>query len=320
MKAVVFTTYGPPEVLQLKEVEKPALKDNEILIRIRANAVNSGDWRIRKPDPFAVRFFFGLMKPKKQILGTVFSGEVERTGSRVLRFKVGDEVFGSAGTSFGTYAEYKSLAEDAAVALKPKNLTHEEAAVIPFGGVVALYFLRKANIQPGQKVLVYGASGAVGTAAIQLAKYFGADVTGVCSTANTDMVRSLGADRVIDYTKEDVTRNGQTYDIIFETVNKISVPRAVRSLNKHGVLLLGAAGAPEMLQALWASATTGKKVFMGVISEKSSDMTFLKDVIEQGKMKPVIDRTYRLEQIAEAHHYVERGHKKGNVAITLSGM
>ncbi len=317
MKAIVYTQYGPPEVLQLKEVEKPVPKDNEILIKIKATAVNSGDLRLRKADPFAVRFFFGLTKPKKNILGGVLSGEVEATGNAVKLFKVGDQVFGTTGMSFGAYAEYKCLPESAVLAIKPNNMTYEEATVIPFGGTTALFFIKKANIQSGQKVLINGASGAVGTAAIQLAKYFGAHVTGVCSTANIELVKSLGADAVVDYTKEDFTKNGKMYDVIFDTVDKISFSNSLRTLNKKGILILGASGLSGMLQGLWTSMTSSKKVITGMISEKVEDINFLKGLIEQGKIKAVIDRTYPLAQMAEAHAYVEKGHKKGNVAITL---
>ena len=317
MKAIVYTQYGPPEVLQLKEVEKPVPKDNEILIKIKATAVNSGDLRLRKADPFAVRFFFGLTKPKKNILGGVLSGEVEATGNAVKLFKVGDQVFGTTGMSFGAYAEYKCLPESAVLAIKPNNMTYEEATVIPFGGTTTLFFIKKASIQSGQKVLINGASGAVGTAAIQLAKYFGAHVTGVCSTANIELVKSLGADAVVDYTKEDFTKNGKMYDIIFDTVDKISFSNSLRTLNKKGILILGASGLSGMLQGLWTSMTSSKKVITGMISEKVEDINFLKGLIEQGKIKAVIDRTYPLAQMAEAHAYVEKGHKKGNVAITL---
>lgn len=316
MKAIICTKYGSPEVLQLREVEKPIPKDNEILIKIKATAVNSGDYRIRKADPFAVRFFFGLTKPKN-ILGGVLSGEVESIGKDVKRFKVGDEVFGSIGMSFGAYAEYKCLPENATLAIKPNSFSHEEAAVIPFGGNTALFFIKKAKISKGQKVLIYGASGAVGTAAIQLAKVFGAHVTGVCSGANIDLVKSLGADTVIDYTKEDFTRNGMAYDVIFDTVNKISFSQYLKALTEKGVLILASAGISEMLQGLWISMTSGRKVITGVISENTEDMIFIKQLMEEGKIKSVLDRTYNLEQIAEAHTYVEEGHKKGNVAIKV---
>ncbi len=317
MKAIVYFKYGPPEVLHPADVEKPTPKDNEILIKIKATAVNSGDVRLRKADPFAVRFFFGLTKPKKNILGGVFSGEIEAIGATVKLFKVGDPVFGATGMGFGAYAEYKCLPESAVLALKPNNITHEEAAVIPFGGLTALHFIKKANIQSGQEVLINGASGAVGTAAIQLAKYYGAHVTGVCSTANLTLVKSLGADEIIDYTKEDFTENGKTYDVIFDTVDKISFSNSLKSLNKKGILILGASGLPGMLQSLWNSISSSKKVITGIISQKTENMIFLKKLIEEGKIKPVIDRTYSITQMAEAHAYVEKGHKKGNVAITV---
>jgi 2-desacetyl-2-hydroxyethyl bacteriochlorophyllide A dehydrogenase len=317
MKAAVYKQYGQPEVLQVKEVEKPIPKNNEILLRVKATAVNSGDVRLRKADPFAVRFIFGLIKPKINILGSVFSGEVESVGKDVKNFKVGDFVFGHTDMSFGAYAEYKCVPEYESLALKPANITHSEAAAIPFGGVTALHFIKKANIKPGQKVLIVGASGAVGSAAVQLAKSFGANVTGVCSTANIDLVKSIGADKVIDYTQEDFTKNGETYDVIFDTVKTIPVFRSLKSLNKNGIMILSAAGMQEMLQGLWISMTSNKKTLTGVISHKAADIIFLKALIEAGKFKPVIDRTYPLEQIAEAHAYVEKGHKKGNIIINI---
>ncbi|MGZ8517409.1 MAG: NAD(P)-dependent alcohol dehydrogenase [Chitinophagaceae bacterium] len=319
MRAIIYTKYGPPGVLQLKEVDKPAPKDNEILIRVKATAVNSGDLRLRKADPFAVRFFFGLMKPRKNILGSTLSGEIEAIGKDVKLFKVGDFVFGSTGMSFGAYAEYKCLPADGLLAIKPINMTYEEAAAIPFGGITALHFIRKANIQSGQNVLINGASGSVGTAAVQLAGYFGAKVTGVCSTANIEMVKSLGAIEVIDYTKEDFTKNGKSYDVIFDTVDKISFSASLRSLNKNGILILGASGLRGMLQGLLTSMTNTRKIITGVVSEKTEDIIFLKELVEAGKMKAIIDKTYSLAQIAEAHEYVEKGQKKGNVAITLTG-
>lgn len=318
MKAVVFTQYGPPEVLQLKEVEKPLPKDNEILLRIKATAVNSGDVRLRKADPFAVRFIFGFLKPKINILGSVFSGEVESVGKQVKLFKAGDQVFGHTNMSFGAYAEYICVPEDSSLALKPSNISHKEAAVIPFGGVTALHFIKKAMIKPGQKVLVVGASGAVGSAAVQLAKSYGAIVTAVCSTTNIDLVRSIGADKVIDYTKEDFTQNGEIYDLIFDSVNTISVARTLKSLTKNGIMILSAAEMSEMLQGLWISMSSNRKVMTGVISHTAADIIYLKELIETGKYKPVIDKTYPIEQIAEAHSYVDKGHKKGNVAITVN--
>ena len=317
MKAAVYTHYGAPEVLQVKEVEKPLPGNNEILVKIKATAVNSGDLRLRKADPFAVRFIFGFLKPKKKILGSVFSGEIERVGKDVKHFKVGDAVFGHTDMSFGAYAEYICIPENGSLAIKPASISHKEAAVIPFGGVTALHFINKAAIKPGQKVLVVGASGAVGSAAVQLAKSFGAHVTGVCSTANIALVKSIGADEVIDYTKQDFTQNGETYDVIFDAVNTISVSRSKKSLHKNGTMILSAAGMAEMLQGAWISMISSQKVLTGVISHTAADIIFLKGRIEAGQLKPVIDRTYPLEQIAEAHAYAETGRKKGNVAIDV---
>jgi NADPH:quinone reductase-like Zn-dependent oxidoreductase len=318
MKAIVCMEYGKPDVLQLKEVDKPIPKDNEILVRILATAVNAADWRLRKADPWAVRLFFGLTKPKRPILGGVLSGKVEALGKNVTRFKVGDQIFGATGMSFGAYAAYICLSQDGILSIKPNNISHIEAGTIPFGGTTALHFIRKANIKDGQKVLIYGASGAVGTAAVQLAKYFGAQVTAVCSTSNVEMVKSLGADKVIDYTKEDFTMNGETYDVIFETVNKLSFSNSIKSLKKQGTLILGASELPQMLQGMWSSMTSSKKVLSGMISQKAADIIFLKELIEKGNFKPVVDRSYPLEKMIEAHKYVEQGHKKGNVAITLT--
>lgn len=317
MKAVVYTQYGQPGVLRLKEVEKPTPGDNEMLVRIKATAVNSGDIRLRKADPFAVRFIFGLLKPKINILGSVFSGEVEAVGKEVKSFKAGDAVFGHTDMHFGAYAEYICIRENGSVALKPAGITHAEAAAIPFGGVTALHFIKKAAIKPGQKVLVIGASGAVGSAAVQLAKSYGAIVTGVCSSANRVLVTALGADNVIDYTKQDFTQNGETYDVIIDTVKTINVSRSLKSLSKNGIMILSAAGLSEMLQGIWVSKTSTRRVLTGVISHTASDIILLKKLVEAGRLKPVIDRTYPLAEVAEAHAYVEQGHKKGNVSITI---
>ena len=320
MKAIIYEQYGPPEVLQLREVEKPSPKDNEVLIRIHATAVNSGEVRLRKADPFAVRFMFGLFRPKKPILGVSLAGEIEAVGKSVTRFKKADAVYGTTGMSFGAYAEYKCLSEDGVLAIKPVNLTYREAAVIPFGGTTALSFLRKGKIQSAQKVLIYGASGAVGTSAVQLAKYFGAEVTGVCSTANAAMVKSLGADKVIDYTQQDFTKSSETYDIIFDTVGKSPFAGCIKSLKKNGYYLRTVhMELSAIFRGLWISLTGSKKVIGGGITETADDLIFLNSLIEAGQLKPVIDRTYAFEQMAEAHAYVEKGHKKGNVAITLMG-
>jgi NADPH:quinone reductase-like Zn-dependent oxidoreductase len=317
MKAATYTQYGLPDVLQLSEVAKPTPKDHEILLRVKATAVNSGDVRLRKADPFGVRLFFGLLKPRVNILGSVFSGEVESPGRLVKRFKVGDQVFGHTDMRFGAYAEYITIAESGSLALKPDSISHNDAAAIPFGGVTALHFLKKAKIKKDQTVLVVGASGAVGSAAVQLAKSYGAIVTGVCSTSNIDLVKSIGADKVIDYTKEDFTQNGETYDLIFDAVNALSVSRSLKSLDENGKMILSAAGMTEMLQGLWISMTSNRKVMTGVISHSMDDINFLKALIEKGVFKPVIDRIYPLEQIAEAHAYVEMGHKKGNISISI---
>jgi NADPH:quinone reductase-like Zn-dependent oxidoreductase len=273
---------------------------------------------MRKADPFAVRLMLGLIRPGKKILGLVVAGEIEEAGKDVKLFKEGDHVYGTTGMSFGAYAEYKCLHENAVLALKPANLTYKEAAAIPFGGTTAFHFLRKAKIQPAQRVLIYGASGAVGTAAVQLAKYFGAEVTGVCSSTNIAMVKSLGADKVIDYTKEDFSKSGETYDIIFDTVGKSPFSGSVKSLNKNGYYLrVVHMSLYAVVRGLWVSLTSNKKVVGGVTKETAGDLIFLNKLIEAGQLKPVIDRSYPLEQIAEAHTYVDKGHKKGNVVITV---
>lgn len=322
MKAVVYERYGPPEVLQFKEVEKPTPKNNEVLIKTHATTVTSGDWRVRSlnvPVGFGLimRLLFGVSKPKQPILGTELAGVIESVGEGVRKFKVGDQVFAFSDAAMGCHAEYKCMPGDGAVALKPVNLTYDEAAALSFGGTTALDFLRRGKLQSGERVLINGASGGVGTAAVQLAKHFGAIVTGVCSTANMELVRSLGASHVIDYTREDFTQNCESYDVIVDTAGTAPFSRSKASLKKGGRLLMVLAGLPDMLRIPWVSMTSSKKIIAGPAAGRAEDLCFLAGLAEAGKFKPVIDRRYPFEQIAEAHRYVDTGRKKGNVVITL---
>ncbi|MBA7485543.1 alcohol dehydrogenase [subsurface metagenome] len=327
MKAIVCTKYGSPDVLQLKEVEKPTPKDNEVLIRIYATTVTAGDCELRSLKfpillQLLMRIGFGFRGPRKKILGQELAGEIEAVGKDVKRFRKGDQVFAATGFSMGAYAEFICLPEEpkemeGLLAIKPANMTYEEAAAVPTGGLNALHFLRKGNIRSGQKVLINGAGGSIGTFAIQLAKYFGAEVTGVDSTRKLDMLRSIGADQVIDYTQEDFTKSGQTYDVIFDIVGKSSFSGCMRSLKKEGIYLSANPGLSQMVRGQWTSKTSSKKVIVETASYKTEDLIFLKELIEVGKIKSIIDRRYSLEQIPEAHSYVEKGHKKGNVVITV---
>jgi NADPH:quinone reductase-like Zn-dependent oxidoreductase len=318
MKASVYHEYGAPEVLRLEDVARPLPETEEVLIRVKATAVNSADWRLRKGDPWLARLYFGLSRPKKTILGTTLAGVVDQIGEGVTRFKPGDEVFGLTGADrLGAYAEYVCVPETAALALKPQNIPFAEAATVPFGAHTALHFLRKAGIEAGQDVLVYGASGAVGTAAVQLARHFGARVTGVCGTDNVELVRSLGADRVIDYRREDVDATAEHYDIIFETVDKARVSVLVRHLKDEGTLILGAALVKGMLQGTLFTLGSKKKLVAGIAQERTEDMVFFRELLEAGSLKPVVDRSYPLAELPAAHAYVEQGHKSGNVAVTI---
>ncbi|MBX9986125.1 NAD(P)-dependent alcohol dehydrogenase [Priestia aryabhattai] len=302
MKAMVCTKYGKPDVLQLEEVEKPIPKENEILIKIHATTVTSGDCRVRSFNSplllwLPMRIVLGLRKPRKSILGVELAGEVEEVGKNVTRFKKGDQLFAMTGMKFGGYAEYICLPEKGTIAVKPENVTHEEAASISFGGTTALHFFRKGNIQAGKKVLIYGASGAVGTAAVQLASYYGAEVTGVCSAKNSELVKSLGADRVIDYQHEDFTKKEERYDLIFDAVGKIIKNQCKESLALNGRFV----------------SVEGQ----GIAKVQTDDLLLLKKLMEEGQIKSVIDRCYSLEQIPAAHEYVETGRKIGNVAVVL---
>ena len=330
MKAIIYTEYGSPDVLHLAEVEKPAPKDNEVLIKIYAVSVNYGDTLARNfkgtlPGEFNMpflfwllaRFAFGLNQPKNKILGSELAGKIESVGKDVKLFKAGDDVFGYRAQSMGANAEYICMPENGLVAIKPANMTYDEAALVPYGALTALNLLRAVNIQRGQKVLINGASGAIGSAAVQLAKYYGAEVTGVCGTPRLEFVKSLGADKVIDYTKEDFTKNGQTYDLIFDILGRSSFAQCKSSLNPNGHYLLASFKMKQLLQMLWTSKIGDKKVICALSGEKIADLHSIKELIEAGKLKSIIDKRYPLEQIAEAHRYIESGKKKGNVVITL---
>jgi NADPH:quinone reductase-like Zn-dependent oxidoreductase len=317
MKVVIYTQYGSPEVLKLQEVEKPIPKENQILIKQMSTTVNSGDVRLRKADPFLVRLMFGLFKPKINILGNVISGIVESIGKNVTSFKPGDEVFGLCDITMGAYSEYLTITETTPLALKPKNMNFEEVAALVFAGHTALYFLKKAEIMQGQKVLVYGASGAVGTSAIQLAKYYGANVTAVCSGQNVDLVKSLGADRIINYAQQDIVGMDQEFDVVYETVNKTKVSRIANLVKPSGKLILGAVIIKGLIEGLLASKKQGIKLIAGTASVNNEDLQFLAQLAESGNLKPVIDKTYNLDQIVDAHQYVDLGHKKGSVVIKI---
>lgn len=315
MYAMVCTQYGSPDVLRLQEVEQPTPQAKQILIRVHATAVNSADIRLRKAEPWPVRLAFGLTKPKQPILGGVFAGIVEKMGSEVTQFAIGDRVFGMTGMAMGAYGEYICLPEDGCVALMSSNMDFSQAATVPFGALSALHFLKKVNPQKDDRILIYGASGAVGSAAVQLAKYCGAEVTAVCSSANISLVQSLGADHVLDYTKESFNDHPNRYDIVFETVNKLTFSQCMRLVQDDGRLILGAAGFVDMVKGTWMSMTKKVKVLSGVAAESKEDLLDIKELIENNHYTAVIDRSYAFAELAEAHRYVELGHKKGNVVI-----
>lgn len=330
MKAITYTEYGSPDVLQLRELEKPTPKDGEILIRIRATRVNYGDMLARRFGSVTSKEFnmpgillipsrldFGIRKPKKYILGSEFSGVIEAIGNGVNRFKAGDAVFGYRGLSFGAYAEYLCMPEGGLVTHKPTNMSFEEATLVPYGALTAISHLKKVNIKPGQKVLVNGASGGIGSAGVQLAKYFGAEVTGVCSTNKLAFVQALGADKVIDYTKEDFTKNGETYDLIYDILGRSSFETCQTSLTPSGILLYASFKTKQLLQMIQTSKSTGKKVICTISSENLDDLNFIKELVEAGKYKTLIDKRFSLEETAEAHRYYESGQNSGDVVIIV---
>lgn len=331
MKAVTFTEYGPPDVLKLTEVATPTPKANEILIKVHATTVGTGELWARNfkaisprhfsmplPMWFAGRLMFGINKPKINILGAELAGEVADVGSKVTRFKVGDAVFAYRGPALGANAEYLSMPETSVVAIKPTNMTFAEAATVPYGAMTALILLRKVQIQPGQKILINGASGGIGSYGVQLAKYYGAEVTGVCSTPRIELVKTLGADHVIDYTKEDFTQNAQKYDVIFDILGRSSFAGVKNSLTAQGRYLLASFKTPQLWQMFMTSMTSGAKVICGLAFESTTDLLHIKELVEAGKIRAVIDRCFPLAQVADAHRYVEAGQKKGSVVITVA--
>lgn len=321
MKAVVYTNYGAPDVLKYKEVIKPIPRDNEVLIKVSTATVTTADCLMRKAETLMSRVILGLRKPKKryQIMGIELAGIIEAIGRNVKKFKIDDEVYGFAGFSAGAYAQYKCLPENASIVIKPKNISFDESASIVDGATTALFFLKyKGNIKRGEKILIIGASGSIGTAAVQLAKYFETEVTGVCSEANSDLVKSLGADKVIDYTKEDFTENGESYDMIFDTVAKNSFLKCKKSLKKHGRYIVTTGNFIKInLLHLWTAMLGGKRIITGMSINKKKELVFINELIKTETLKPVIDKYYSLDEIPQAHDYVEKGHKKGNVVIQV---
>jgi len=324
MKAIVYYSYGSPDVLELEEIQKPIPSDDEVLIQVHAASVNAPDWRNLRADPFFMRLTDGLLKPKNKMLGLDMAGRIEAVGRNVKQFQPGDEVFGDLyDCGLGAFAEYKCMPEDGALALKPVGITFEEAAAVPSAAVTALQGLRdKGQIQPGQKVLINGASGGIGTFAVQIAKSFGAEVTGVCSTRNVDMVRSIGADQVIDYTQEDFTQSGQHYDLILDIAASRSIFDYRRALSPKGIYVMVGFSMARTLQTMflgpWISKTGTKKMgHMGGAKTNKNDLAFMKELLEAGKVIPVIDRRYTLGEVPEAIRYYEKGHARGKVVITM---
>jgi NADPH:quinone reductase-like Zn-dependent oxidoreductase len=323
MKAIIYTQYGPPEVLKFIDIPKPSPKDNEVLIRIFATTVTATECTFRKGLPYVSRLFTGIRKPKINMLGEELAGEVEVVGKNVKLYKKGDQVFGTAGPEFGANAEYKCMPDDGVLAIKPSNMTYEEAASTVDGFLTALPFLRdKGKIKSGQKVLINGASGSVGSTAVQIAKYFGTEVTGVCSGSSVDLVKSIGADAVIDYTQEDFTKKEESYDIIFDAVGKTSFSKCKRVLNRDGTFLEAGITFSVIPSVIWTSIFGNKKAKIDATglrppAERKKDLNLLKELLESGKIKPVVDKQYLLEEIVDAHRYVDKGHKKGNVVITV---
>ena len=315
MKAAIYTSYGEPEVVNLMDLPKPTAKDHEVVVKVNAATVTSGDWRMRAGVPFAIRIYNGLFKLKRTVLGHEFSGVVDRVGAQVTRFKVGDPVFGTTGEGAGAHAEFVAVPADGIIALKPDAIPDEKAAALPVGALTALYFLRQADVRKGQKVLIYGASGSVGTYAVQLAKHFGGEVTAVCSGANVEWVRSLGAGKVIDYQKEDFTQKKDSYDVVFDAVGKASFRKSQNALKPRGIYLTVAMDLNLIFQSILTSLTKRYKLISTVSKPTLDDFRIIIDLAEQGSLSPVIDRTYRLSEIQQAHRHAETGHKKGNLVL-----
>ena len=323
MKAITASKYGSPDVLKLSDLPDPVPAENEILVRIYAAGITTGDSRVRSLNVpfgfhFITRLMFGFTKPRRPVLGMDFAGQVESVGEKITQFSEGDRVFG-ANDSFGAYATHLTIAGDKAISLMPASMSYNEAAAIPFGATTSLYYLRNlGKIKSGDNILINGASGSLGTYAVQLGKYFGANVTGVCSTKNIELVKSLGADQVIDYTKEDLTKRDDTYDIIFDTVGKLTFSQSKNRLKEHGRFLMAVAGVPQYARVLWTTIAGRKKAIAGVAIVKKEDLEFIGTLVEDKLIKPVIGREYKMSETAQAHYYVDTGHKRGNVIITMN--